>query len=102
MALGGVGALLFLSLLFRPRARHPVGGQHRRIPLALYRVPAARPRRASRGLLLVFVFLALLPRGARRVVAALLCAIALVAWTYADFLAGGMTVLNGIDRPMDF
>jgi hypothetical protein len=102
MALGLLGALLFLSLLLVHVPATLWAGNtaefHSRFTAFLRLGLAA----LLGGLLLVFVVMALLPPGARRVVAALLCAISLVAWTYAVFLAGGMTVLNGIDRPMDF
>ena len=102
MGLGLLGSLLFLSLLLVHVPGSLWAGNtaefHWRF-VAFLRLGLAA---LVAGLLTTFVVLALLPRAARRVLACLLCAVALVAWVYAFFLAGGMTVLNGIDPPMDF
>jgi hypothetical protein len=54
------------------------------------------------GLVAAFLILTVLPTKARIALASLLCAVAIVGWLYAFFLAGHMTALNGMDAPMRF
>jgi len=102
LALGLVGALLVLSLLFvhvpATLWAHNTGEFHWRfgtfLRLGLFAIGA--------GLAGTLTVLVLLPRAARAVIASFVCALGLVGWGYAYFLSGHMTVLNGMDAPMNF
>jgi hypothetical protein len=100
--LGLLGALLGLSLLFVHLPASLWAGNTGEFHWGFTAFLRPGLGALAAGLLVSLVVLVLLPRRGRAVLASLLCAASLVAWLYAFFLAGNMTVLNGIDPPMDF
>ncbi len=102
LTLGLLGTLLGLSLLFIHVPATMWAGNVAEFESSYRQILGVGVAALVVSVALAGVVLRLLPRGLRALIASLLCALALLAWIYAYFIVGHMTVLNGQQAPMDF
>ncbi len=102
LALGLLGTLLGLSLLFIHVPATMWAGNVSEFESSYTQMFGVGVVALAMSLSLAAMVLRLLPRGLLSAIASLLCALALLAWIYAWFIVGHMTVLNGQQAPMDF